>query len=73
MNSTDITPLIRIGLAVIGLAMATGHYKELRAFAVREAIRSSRGWHMPAFFPGVGLDGRHHHRASPRVSKTVRQ
>ena len=72
MNSTDITPLIRIGLAVIGLAMATGHYKELRAFAVKEAIRSSRGWHTPAFFPEVRLDGSRHHTASQRASRPSR-
>ena len=47
---TDIGPLIRVAMMVIGLAMATGHYQDLRRFAAREAIRASRGWHTPPFF-----------------------
>jgi hypothetical protein len=47
----DITPLIRIGMTIIGLALATGQFRSLAAFARREAVRSAQGWHTPAFFP----------------------
>lgn len=43
MSAIDMSPLVKGGMVLIGIALATGHYSDLDRWARREVIRRSRG------------------------------
>ena len=53
MKAIDVTKLVEGLLVVIFLALAVGHYNDLRSFAIREASASLKGWPTRTFFPST--------------------